>query len=735
MRSATPPTIYALRSTNRSARSPAAAETRCWPGIEARRNELLTPAGSKPKGRFAEALRQQTLLGDALAELDSRIAAYRDKVDQLAALRSEHVAAEQDLPWLSYREQQRQASEKLAELKRVEDELASERQREAQADTRIRLLREQLEGFASQARAVAERRAALEAAKQAQSLAAERLTQAAAARASALAKHEAAREALRVARQHDLRQQREREHEALETRLAACGETLAQAEELHRGLLELRRKAAASEIGTEDLETLRQQRDALRELEIRRQGAATGLRYQLADGHHIQLDDEALSGAGERRLLEVSTITLPGVGELEISPGGADLPQLQRERLAIADRHEALLRQLGLPSLAAAQTRHGRHAELLGDIRTAEATLSALAPTGMETLRGEIASLKARAEEVRRILDEFPAETAGGQPIPVSVAEADEAAASARLTTTSESHQGVQLEAGSAQASCEAAKRELDDAQHILDVPDRARRLADAERELTDAIADRSALAQRIEELNKRLSDSRPELLEQDVERFRMSAEQHERGHAERGVALARLDAELQAAGAQGLDEQRAEMARDLAAASRHATELDRLARALDYLVTLMREKRNALTRKLQAPLQKYLDHYLRILLPDARLEIDEDLRPGALTRAGAHGAERGGFESLSFGAREQMGVISRLAYADLLREAGRPTLIILDDALVHSDAQRLAQMKRVLFDAASRHQILLFSCHPEKWADLGVAARPLSSLPTVPRE
>lgn len=49
------------------------------------------------------------------------------------------------------------------------------------------------------------------------------------------------------------------------------------------------------------------------------------------------------------------------------------------------------------------------------------------------------------------------------------------------------------------------------------------------------------------------------------------------------------------------------------------------------------------------------------------------------------------------------MGVISRLAYADLLKEADRPTLIILDDALVHSDEARLAQMKRLLFDAATR--------------------------------
>ena len=40
---------------------------------------------------------------------------------------------------------------------------------------------------------------------------------------------------------------------------------------------------------------------------------------------------------------------------------------------------------------------------------------------------------------------------------------------------------------------------------------------------------------------------------------------------------------------------------------------------------------------------------------------------------------------------REQMGLISRPAYADLLREAGRPTLVILDDALEHSDVERPA--------------------------------------------
>ena len=212
--------------------------------------------------------------------------------------------------------------------------------------------------------------------------------------------------------------------------------------------------------------------------------------------------------------------------------------------------------------------------------------------------------------------------------------------------------------------------------------------------------------------------------------------DRQEKRFAERRDALLRLDVELQTAGALGLDEQRAEVARDLAQAQRRRAELARRAGALDHLLGLLQTRRKALTRRLQAPLKRHLDHYLHLLFPDASLEIDERLQPGALTRRGPNGSagtETGPFDALSFGAREQMGVISRLAYADLLKEAGRPTLIILDDALVHSDAERLAQMKRVLFDAATRHQILLFSCHPEDWRDLGVSARSLENLRNLP--
>jgi len=155
--------------------------------------------------------------------------------------------------------------------------------------------------------------------------------------------------------------------------------------------------------------------------------------------------------------------------------------------------------------------------------------------------------------------------------------------------------------------------------------------------------------------------------------------------------------------------------------------ELQLRAKALSLLVERLETKRQALTAKLQAPLQARLDHYMRLLFPGARLGLQEDLTPAVLERG--VGTDAVDFGQLSHGAREQIALISRLAYADLLKEAGKPTLILLDDALVNTDSQRLDLMQRVLYDAAQRHQMLLFTCHPERWAGLGVPAREVAGF------
>ncbi|HRK78277.1 MAG TPA: AAA family ATPase [Thiobacillus sp.] len=698
--------------------------------VETLRNELLTATTGKPRGAYQQALEQAATLEATLRSLDAEIAVYREKVDRLATLRRDHAADEAEQPWTAFRQQEQAAAASLDAIRQVEAALQADRQRAGQIDAQVNLLRGQLDTLASQERAVATRRTALENADKERHANNTLVEQWQSRTQEATDRHTALREALRLARQEATRRDLDRQLDELKRKQETTADALARAETEQAALTALQKKLAETEIDPKNLYTLKAQQSALRELRIRRDTVATRLLFALTDGCRIEIGQESVTGSGDRLLTETTRVTLPGLGQLDITPGGADLAELGRQEQALADSHAALLQQLGLDSPEAAEARHQSHTQHQAEARTATATLKALAPKGIDALRAELTAHDARFGEIEQALARLPAAPENISELPsVSQAEAAEDTARQSLDQINQQLNEARLAAGNAHTAHESATRELATAQAVLDAPDRAARLSAANRNLVDARAEQDSLAERIEARARQVAEANPDLLQQDVERFRASAGQLEKQYAERRDTLMRLEVALQTAGAQGLEERRAEAARDQEQVRRRGDELQRRALALDHLLKLLRDKRAVLTRKLQAPLQKHLNRYLQLLFPHASLGIDENLAPGPLTRPGSNGAETSLFEELSFGAREQMGVISRLAYADLLKEAGRPTLIILDDALVHSDEARLAQMKRLLFDAATRHQILLFTCHPANWRDLGVGARSLEAL------
>jgi hypothetical protein len=306
-------------------------------------------------------------------------------------------------------------------------------------------------------------------------------------------------------------------------------------------------------------------------------------------------------------------------------------------------------------------------------------------------------------------------------------ARAAQTAAKAALDAAAAQHLAAANQHATAQARHAAALAELQRLRAVLDDAQTQARERDAQAQLQQAQTRLDAAQAGLALLQQQIERSRPDLLQQDVARWQASADQSLHAHNARAGEIRALEGRLDAEGASGLDELRAELAGREQALSRRHAELALRAQALDLLVTRLEAKRQAITRQLQAPLQARLDHHLRTLFPHGRMDLRDDLTPGELAREG----QAVSFEQLSHGAQEQAALISRLAYADLLKEAGKPTLIILDDALVHSDLGRLDQMKRVIFDAATRHQVLLFTCHPERWDGVGVAARELRSFVT----
>ncbi|MDB5817960.1 MAG: double-strand break repair Rad50 ATPase [Rhizobacter sp.] len=738
--------------------------------LKAERELLLTASTSRPTGVYKEVIEAMAGQQERLVALRQKIDDYREQVDRLGVVQAELAADDAARPWEAFEAQRQQAQAMLDGLAVAGRALDADRQALLQVEQKLQWLGEQARGFEQQSQQALQRRAEVEAANAAVVNAQERLAPSRTRLQAAEAALDDAQLIVAAARAELLRGTMATQLADWRSRHDAVERALAQARAHDAELAELRKVSIANQVDAVDLGNLQKIAAALRELEIRQQAVATRLSFVFEAGVKAFLDDESLETNGERLLSKPGELTIAGVGRLRIEPGGEDLGAMTSQKSRLEADRSLLLAKMGVADLAQAQGRQAVSQSVEQDMRRVQALSTQAAPKGVQALRLESVELQARIEAliVQQRTIEGPAD--GGTQVDAdtsmdlfgfaSPVHAAEASPDRSWTAPSESGptpslpeaerastfaasqlKTAQAAAQDAQSSWVAARSRIAHAQAewqaidaILNLPERLDRIGANRAEQAMTVQQRDQLHAAVAAREAELVASQPSLLRQDVDRLGRSAEQALSAQSRRREEVLRLQSRLEEAGAQGLEDALAEAEAQAERSKRRHAELTLRAQALTLLVSLLEDKRRALTRRLQAPLQKHLDRHLQLLFPQAQVTLDEHLSPGLLTR-GLPGreSETGDFHSLSFGAREQMALISRLAYADLLKEAGRPTLLILDDALVHSDATRLGQMKRILFDAATRHQVLLFTCHPDQWRDLGVPARSIDSMRVGP--
>ena len=116
-------------------------------------------------------------------------------------------------------------------------------------------------------------------------------------------------------------------------------------------------------------------------------------------------------------------------------------------------------------------------------------------------------------------------------------------------------------------------------------------------------------------------------------------------------------------------------------------------------------------------PVMQELVPLLRFFWPEAELIFDpETLMPKALVRAGTEEA----FDILSKGTQEQIALLVRLSFARMLAKTGETAPVILDDAIVYTDDDRIEHMFDALTRQAHDLQIVVFSCRQKAFRDLG---------------
>lgn len=449
--------------------------------------------------------------------------------------------------------------------------------------------------------------------------------------------------------------------------------------------------------------------------------AATRLEYWLEPDAPVLLGEKPLAGEGSELLTRGAELCIPDIGRFLITPGGEDLDPLRRE-VEQADRRLAQeLAALGTADIADAEASLDRARALADRASRAAATLEALVPEGLQALADQRSAGAAQRDELRRKLGDQAERTFAledrealeravqthhhqATALAAEVRDAEELAQKLRETLA-----GLRAEKTSAERLAQRRVEEL--ARARVEAPDD--RLVETRRETERKVG---ASHRHLETLTRELAAEDPEAVAREVERSRRARDDIRRELEGLEREIRERTAELRALGQKGLAEEVAAVAADhafaalqLEQAQRHARALDLLRRTLD---TALRRAKETIAR----PVTDRLLTYLRRLLPEAAPAVDEDLLLTGIERAGVAEA----FGDLSIGTREQLAVLIRLAYADLLGAAAVPVTLILDDALVNSDADRRECMKSILYQAAERYQILLLTCHGREYRDTG---------------
>lgn len=179
------------------------------------------------------------------------------------------------------------------------------------------------------------------------------------------------------------------------------------------------------------------------------------------------------------------------------------------------------------------------------------------------------------------------------------------------------------------------------------------------------------------------------------------------------------LTTKLDLLGEKGLAEALAESGRVAYEAQDSLARLLRRAGAAKLLFETLQAERDVARRTYVAPLREGIERLGRhVFGPTLRVEVDDTLQVVNRTVDGVTVT----LEQLSTGAREQMGLLVRLATALIVAKDGGVPLV-LDDALGSTDQGRLETMGAVLRIASQETQTIILTCAPERYMHVGAEA------------
>lgn len=521
-----------------------------------------------------------------------------------------------------------------------------------------------------------------------------------------------------AAKAHDAAEEERRKAEALVRRVQAKSaidrrteleERLETAQSI-RGKVEAAKAGASIGPDEKDIYRLRDLNSGLATARALRDSTATRVTMQYAPGRDgsVVHAGQALADGKALTIHADAVLSIDGLGELTVHPGSGpegigDVSQAE------ADLLEAL-KALGVTSLEEAARAHQARQDSRALLAQLGAEFRAHAPKGIEELQKQLASLPRppEKEEVENLpsLDEAEAALHMKSGMVAEIRAKMEVARDLRDDArTNHATALVRQEEAATQftSAIEAVDRlpptdEAELATQYAEADEKRRKaendLKDTQLAAPDIVAAKAALtrAESIEAAAQtRINELRP--------------------------AIAALDERIRGSTGEAAEERLQETSDKLEAAEERLARIAREVKVLERLQAALEGARSEARDRYFEPVAGELRPLLHLLWPDAKLNwADDTLLPQSLIRNGQEET----VDILSGGTQEQIALLVRLAFARLLSKDGRHAPVILDDALVFTDDDRIERMFDALHRQAGDLQIIVLSCRQRAFRDLG---------------
>ena len=636
------------------------------------------------------------------AELRERSAALADPASRAAALeRLQKLTADREAA-IAARQQLKIAD---AKVQACESRLAEAQQACEMLARRLEEVRELEAAASTGAAAELELKKALEAIDA-------RLNEARSQRGELRVAFDAAGQRLRAREKLDSRRQ-------AAIRLAELSARLADAQSAAERAGEIRSRLGEERVTAERVAAAAREANAIQTLEI---GIAAQLpKVQIAylpgSVGKIRIDGRPVVDGEELTPSRLVALEIEGIGTITIDPAVSETVEDDKADL---DAHRSvlddLLTTMGASDLAAARQRLEQRQNSERELAQAEDRIKTRAPDGLGPLSEEVNRLAEQSEgsdDEAGDLPERPEIEAEIERLGRALREAEQV-----VDQASQDH----ARARESLARNIAANRARDErrtalASELPPVEEQPTRLAElkggvaaAQEAVNETIRERSAWRERapgdtgLRALEAELTDAQ--------RREQSSAEELARVEKELAVVERELERDRQ----DGIAARVEELEQKTQSLGEQVSQFEQELAALDLLLETLTDVEQQSRERYLNPVLGRLDPYMNLLFPGAKVGIGRDLRVEAIDR----GIVNEQLSALSDGTQEQIAVLVRLAFARMLADAGRPTPLILDDALVYSDDGRIESLFDALRQAAGAHQVIVFTCRSRTFEQLG---------------